>query len=153
MDASCKYRPLSIRELQLIYAVSSLNTFHAGICDSTSYPHAPFPGVFVCHSQRMSPAPWHTFMLVLWVQSLFNVSRTSSNLQCIHRDLKGENLLLTSNDRVKVTDFGFARIASRNAEEMKRMTYCGTDVSLLGSGHSVRAHRAGIHEPRDYQWL
>ena len=28
-----------------------------------------------------------------------------------------------------MTDFGFARIASRNAEEMKRMTYCGTDVS------------------------
>jgi serine/threonine protein kinase len=48
--------------------------------------------------------------------------------QCIHRDLKGENLLITSNERVKVTDFGFARIASRNAEEMRRMTYCGTDV-------------------------
>jgi LIM domain kinase 1 len=38
-------------------------------------------------------------------------------------------LLITSNERVKVTDFGFARIASRNAEEMRRMTYCGTDVS------------------------
>ncbi|EIW73130.1 hypothetical protein TREMEDRAFT_22557, partial [Tremella mesenterica DSM 1558] len=47
--------------------------------------------------------------------------------QCIHRDLKGENLLITSNERVKVTDFGFARIASRNEEEMRRMTYCGTD--------------------------
>ena len=52
-----------------------------------------------------------------------------SGLQCIHRDLKGENLLITSNERVKVTDFGFARIASRNADEMRRMTYCGTDVS------------------------
>lgn len=49
--------------------------------------------------------------------------------QCIHRDLKGENLLITANERIKVTDFGFARIASRNDEEMKRMTYCGTDVS------------------------
>ena len=58
-------------------------------------------------------------------------SRKEADGKCIHRDLKGENLLITSNDRVKVTDFGFARIASRNAEEMKRMTYCGTDVSAL----------------------
>lgn len=46
---------------------------------------------------------------------------------CLHRDLKGENLLITENDRVKVCDFGFARIAARNEEEMKRMSYCGTD--------------------------
>ncbi|KAG8744789.1 hypothetical protein FRC10_009437 [Ceratobasidium sp. 414] len=47
--------------------------------------------------------------------------------RCIHRDLKGENLLLTANMRVKVTDFGFARIAARNVEEIKRLTFCGTD--------------------------
>ncbi|KAK9894595.1 kinase-like protein [Cystobasidium minutum MCA 4210] len=46
---------------------------------------------------------------------------------CLHRDLKGENLLITENDRIKVCDFGFARIAARNEEEMKRMSYCGTD--------------------------
>jgi LIM domain kinase 1 len=41
--------------------------------------------------------------------------------------LKGENLLLTSNGRLKITDFGFARIAARNAEESRRLTFCGTD--------------------------
>ncbi|KAL1409669.1 hypothetical protein Q8F55_003665 [Vanrija albida] len=47
--------------------------------------------------------------------------------QCLHRDLKGENLLITGNDRIKVGDFGFARITGRNDEEMSQMTYCGTD--------------------------
>ncbi|ORX35036.1 kinase-like domain-containing protein [Kockovaella imperatae] len=71
------------------------------------------------------PFPWR-----LRLSFSTDVARAVAYLharQCIHRDLKGENLLLTSNERVKVTDFGFARIASRSAEEMKRMTYCGTD--------------------------
>ena len=34
---------------------------------------------------------------------------------------------MTSNGRLKITDFGFARIAARNADESKRLTFCGTD--------------------------
>nr|XP_019048401.1 TKL/LISK/LISK-DD1 protein kinase [Kwoniella bestiolae CBS 10118]OCF27331.1 TKL/LISK/LISK-DD1 protein kinase [Kwoniella bestiolae CBS 10118] len=71
------------------------------------------------------PFPWR-----LRLSFATDVARAVAYLharQCIHRDLKGENLLITSNERVKVTDFGFARIASRNADEMRRMTYCGTD--------------------------
>ena len=50
--------------------------------------------------------------------------------KCLHRDLKGENLLVTANGRLKITDFGFARIAARNAEESKRLTFCGTDAYM-----------------------
>lgn len=36
-------------------------------------------------------------------------------------------MLVTANGRLKITDFGFARIAARNEEESKRLTFCGTD--------------------------
>ncbi|KAF7759777.1 hypothetical protein Agabi119p4_11472 [Agaricus bisporus var. burnettii] len=74
---------------------------------------------------KSKPFPWR-----LRISFATDVTRALAYLharKCIHRDLKGENLLVTSNGRIKVTDFGFARIAARNAEESKRLTFCGTD--------------------------
>ncbi|KAH9176204.1 kinase-like protein [Lactarius sanguifluus] len=48
----------------------------------------------------------------------------------IENDLKGENLLHTANGRLKITDFGFARIAARNQEESRRLTFCCTDAYM-----------------------
>lgn len=52
---------------------------------------------------------------------------------CLHRDLKGENLLVTENERLKVCDFGFARIAAKSEEEMRRLSYCGTDGFMVST--------------------
>jgi len=51
---------------------------------------------------------------------------------CLHRDLKGENLLITANDRIKVCDFGFARIAARNEDEMRRISVSAACDARLG---------------------
>ena len=74
---------------------------------------------------KTKPFPWR-----LRLSFATDIARALAYLharKCIHRDLKGENLLVTANCRLKITDFGFARIAARNEEESKRLTFCGTD--------------------------
>jgi len=74
---------------------------------------------------KTKPLPWR-----LRLSFATDIARALAYLharKCIHRDLKGENLLVTPNGRLKLTDFGFARIAARNEEESKRLTFCGTD--------------------------
>ena len=44
----------------------------------------------------------------------------------LHRDLKAENLLLTSDFRCKLTDFGLSRMFDRHAYKTSLMTVCGT---------------------------
>ena len=77
---------------------------------------------------KQRPFPWR-----LRLSFATDVARALAYLharKCIHRDLKGENLLVTANGRLKITDFGFARIAARNADESRRLTFCGTDAYM-----------------------
>lgn len=83
------------------------------------------PTVLRFFSQQRKPFPWR-----LRLSFAMDLARAVAYLHarsCLHRDLKGENALVTANDRIKVCDFGFARLAARNEDEMKRMSYCGTD--------------------------
>ena len=75
--------------------------------------------------EQPTDMPWR-----LRVSFAVDVARALAYLHAkniMHRDLKGENLLLTENNRIKVCDFGFSRVAARTDEERRRLSYCGTD--------------------------
>ena len=46
----------------------------------------------------------------------------------IHRDIKPENILLTNNNKIKLTDFGWANYI--NFQDEQRNTFCGTPLYL-----------------------
>ena len=74
---------------------------------------------------RSLPFPWR--LRLSFAIDLARALAYMHTRNCMHRDLKGENLLVTENLRVKVCDFGFARLAALDADERRRMSYCGTD--------------------------
>ena len=91
-------------------------------------PHLPRGNLRMYIHDKHKPFPWR-----LRISFATDIARALAYLharKCIHRDLKGENLLVTANGRLKITDFGFARIAARNAEESRRLTFCGTDAYM-----------------------
>ena len=50
------------------------------------------------------------------------------NPPIIHRDIKPENILLTSNSKIKLTDFGWSNYIDFEGEQ--RLTLCGTPIYL-----------------------
>ncbi len=68
---------------------------------------------------RSVPLPWR--LRLSFAIDLARALAYMHTRNCMHRDLKGENLLITENLRVKVCDFGFARLAAINDDERRRM--------------------------------
>ena len=63
----------------------------------------------------------------VWLRQLALAVQYLHEMEIAHRDLKCENVLITSNFNVKLADFGFARyvVDSRGKRQMSD-TYCGS---------------------------
>jgi len=77
------------------------------------------------NSTNPQPVTWR-----LRVSFAIDIARAVAYLherKCLHRDLKLDNCLLTENFRVKLCDFGLARFEARTPEEVRQLSFCGTD--------------------------
>ncbi|GAA5905528.1 hypothetical protein JCM6882_004776 [Rhodosporidiobolus microsporus] len=134
------------REITLMQQARHPNIVqYLGLCLAPSPPsppsHPPSPPRILIISEflprgnlrqyildRTLPFPWR-----LRVSFATDVARALAYLHArntMHRDLKGENLLVSANERLKACDFGLARVApggGKEDEAWRRLTYCGTD--------------------------
>lgn len=64
-----------------------------------------------------------------WLVQILWAIQYMHRMGVVHRDLKCENILLTSNYNVRVGDFGFARFVSRGRNPRAK-SICGTQTYL-----------------------
>ncbi|VVC91689.1 unnamed protein product [Leptidea sinapis] len=62
----------------------------------------------------------------LWMRQILSGINYIHTLNIAHRDLKCENILITANYNVKITDFGFARNVRQRDRDLLSETYCGS---------------------------
>lgn len=62
----------------------------------------------------------------LWMRQILSGLHYIHTLNIAHRDLKCENILITENYNVKITDFGFARNVRQRDRDILSETYCGS---------------------------
>lgn len=62
----------------------------------------------------------------LWMRQILSGMTYLHTLNVAHRDLKCENILITANYNVKITDFGFARNVRQRDRDVLSETYCGS---------------------------
>ncbi|CAH0397576.1 unnamed protein product [Chilo suppressalis] len=62
----------------------------------------------------------------LWLRQIISGIQYIHTLNIAHRDLKCENVLITANYNVKITDFGFARNVRQRDRDVLSETYCGS---------------------------
>lgn len=79
-------------------------------------------------------APMDSKKIISYAQQIAKALQTAHIHGLVHRDIKPANILVTNDDKIKVTDFGIARVASDAT-----ITYTS---SILGTVHYISPEQA-----------
>lgn len=79
-------------------------------------------------------APLDSKKIIYYTQQIAKALQTAHIHGLVHRDIKPANILVTNDDKIKVTDFGIARVASDAT-----ITYTS---SILGTVHYISPEQA-----------
>jgi len=115
------------REFSMLQGVNHPNLVQfLGICDHSSgiyliTEYVEHGDLFDLLIFGEAPIPWKTRVLISLqiAQAVYYLH----SKKIIHRDLKSQNVLIGSNNRIKLCDLGLATVLENN----KRMTICGTN--------------------------
>ena len=93
-----------------------LSVFDVGTDDGTPYVVTELLEGETFREVLVRRAPTQQQVLALAVQAAQGLS-AAHHKGIVHRDLKPENLFLTTEGRVKILDFGLARMAASSSED------------------------------------
>ena len=78
---------------------------------------------------QQEPLPWS--VAVEWAVGLAEGLAAAHDLAVIHRDLKPENIWITRDERIKILDFGIAKVIERPLADHE--TFASAEAGLTGS--------------------
>ena len=69
--------------------------------------------------------------LSIAIQACMGIEAAHNN-HIIHRDIKPQNIIISKDGKVKVTDFGIAKAATKQHDHLKRHGFCALHFSGAG---------------------
>jgi serine/threonine protein kinase len=86
--------------------------------------------------RRLEQGPLSWNVAVRWAAEIAEGLATAHELGIVHRDLKPENIWITSDERIKILDFGIAKVIERTPSEQATLTSSQaalTGLQILGT--------------------
>jgi tetratricopeptide (TPR) repeat protein len=132
-----------LREARMLATVSSPNVVHVFEVGVDAVTDAPYLVMELVRGPTLrahlaaAPRPWREVVTIVLAAARGLAAAHRQGV--IHRDFKPDNVILASDGRPRVIDFGLARVAGDESAETGSVSHASGDVSmsLTPTGHTV----------------